>query len=71
MSGESRITIGRWISIVAHPLGLALVLVGVSAAKLQGGRAAAQLLGLTAVVVVVRALGVHVAEVALGSVGDG
>jgi hypothetical protein len=32
---------------------LALVLVGVSAAKLQGVRAAAQLLGMTAVVVVV------------------
>jgi hypothetical protein len=53
MSRESRITIARWISIVAHPLVLALVLVGVSAAKLQGGPAAAQLLGLTAVVVVV------------------
>lgn len=37
MSGESRITIARWISIVAHPLVLALVLVGVSAAKLQVG----------------------------------
>jgi membrane-associated phospholipid phosphatase len=53
MSREARIAIARWVSIVAHPLLLALVLVGVSAAKLQGGREAAQLLGLTAIVVVI------------------
>ena len=36
MSPGSSLAVARWISIIAHPLLLALVLVGVSAAKLQG-----------------------------------
>jgi membrane-associated phospholipid phosphatase len=53
MARHSAAAIARWISIVAHPLVLALLLVGVSAAKVQGGRAAVQWLGVTAAVVVI------------------
>ena len=53
MSGEPLLRIARGISILAHPLAVALVLVGVSAAKLHGARAVFQLIAVTVVIVVV------------------
>ena len=48
-----RVAIARAVSVAAHPLVVALVLVAIATAKLQGLGAAARLVGLTAVVVVV------------------
>ena len=47
-----RVDIARAVSIAAHPFVVALVLVGVAAGKLHGLAAAAQLIGLTAVILV-------------------
>ncbi len=49
---RGRVAIARWVSIAAHPFVVALVLVGVAAAKLHGFGTAAQLVGLTSAILV-------------------
>ena len=53
MSYDRRTQFARWVSIAAHPFALALLLAGITGAKLQGGKAAVQLIAVTVLVFVV------------------
>jgi len=48
-----RVAIARGVSIAAHPFAVALVLVGIAAAKVHGLGTAARLVGLTLIILVV------------------